>query len=224
MNCGEACGKDNPYAEGPVTELICPMRPGGTVITARALDVAELPPGAVLLDIGCGAGATVELVLEMGYNCWGIDLSEPFLEKAAGRGLTARVQRGDAKALPFPDASFDGVLLECSLTVMGDKDVVLAEAARVLKKKGRLMLSDLFAPAKYAGALGVLDADGFARTQSGFACLLDEDYTEELRSFYSQMIFEMGGARQVRQALLGSGEEPRGFRELQYRLLVMEKV
>jgi ubiquinone/menaquinone biosynthesis C-methylase UbiE len=69
-----------------------------------------------------------------------LDLSLPMLRAAARRyGLRALV-RADAHDLPFASSSFDFVLLPESLGYL-QADVAFREAARVLKKRGRLMLT-----------------------------------------------------------------------------------
>jgi ubiquinone/menaquinone biosynthesis C-methylase UbiE len=47
--------------------------------------------------------------------------------------------------LPFADASLDGILAECSLSVAADIDRVLRECFRVLKSEGLLLIQDVFA-------------------------------------------------------------------------------
>ncbi|MBR5343911.1 MAG: class I SAM-dependent methyltransferase [Oscillospiraceae bacterium] len=108
--------------------------PGGEAHTRRMLELAALPAGASVLDMGAGAGDTLALLRALGYDARGIDL--------APRSET--VEEGDLLRTPYPDASFDAVLSECAFFVSGDQPGALREARRVLKLGGRLLLSDVF--------------------------------------------------------------------------------
>jgi ubiquinone/menaquinone biosynthesis C-methylase UbiE len=81
----------------------------------------------------------------------GVDLSAGMLERARRRReefgmreLDLRVM--DARALDFPDDSFDAVYLPLILTVVEDGARVLAEAARVARPGGRIVVADRFWP------------------------------------------------------------------------------
>lgn len=120
------------------------LRPGGLALTDEALAACALRPAARVLDVGCGAGATVAHLRDRGLAVVGIDASAVLL--AGGRGrrpvLPLALARGDR--LPAGDGALDAVLAECSLSVMADVDAALAEFRRVLKPDGRLMLADLY--------------------------------------------------------------------------------
>lgn len=126
----------------------------------RALDIpagpieaallAALPerPGAKLLDIGCGTGRLLELVAPRVAQAIGVDASRDMLALArtrlAERGLAhCAVRQADMYRLPLPDAGFDVVTLQMVLHYAEDPAAALAEAARVLKPGGHLVLLDL---------------------------------------------------------------------------------
>lgn len=101
-----------------------------------------------LLDLGCGAGRHIEAFARRGVHVIGVDRSCDLLA-AAPVSLRDQLVRGDLRALPFRDASFDGALsLFSSFGYFGpDGDRrALAEAERVLRPGGRLCL-DLADPA-----------------------------------------------------------------------------
>jgi ubiquinone/menaquinone biosynthesis C-methylase UbiE len=101
---------------------------------------AQLVKPSRLLAIGCGTGELEKTFEKLQHTVVSLDLSLPMLRAAARRyGLTALVQ-ADAHDLPFASASFDIVLLPESLGYL-QADVALREAARVLKKRGRLMMT-----------------------------------------------------------------------------------
>jgi len=120
------------------------LHPGGLALTAHALGRCEVPPGARILDVGCGAGTTVRFLRSLGLRALGLDISAA-LAKAARAGAPAPLVRGDGARLPFAAGAFDAVLLECSLSLLPDLDAALAECARVLAPGGRLAVSDLYA-------------------------------------------------------------------------------
>ena len=78
------------------------------------------------------------------------DLSPKMVERARRRaadlGLEARVEVGDAMRLPYPDASFDAVLLHLILAIVADPRAALQEVARVLRPGGRVAVFDKFVP------------------------------------------------------------------------------
>ena len=144
--------------------------PEGEKTTQRLLTMAGLAEGARVLDIGAGDGETLRLLQAKGLRAEGID-------RIAGRG----VRRGDMKRLPWPDASFDAVMAECSLSVCGDTEKALEEARRVLKPDGLLMVSDVYgkelrtAPDLSLGRPAT--RAGWRRIASGFRLLTWEDIT-----------------------------------------------
>lgn len=87
-----------------------------------------------ILDIGCGAGALMQELEEFG-EVTGIDISERAVEACRKRGLS-RVIHGDAAQLPFPNDSFDVVVMMDVLEHLKDDAVGSREVARVLKKDG----------------------------------------------------------------------------------------
>lgn len=125
-------------------------RPGGLTLTARALALADLAPGARALDMGCGAGATLDLLRRRGLRPLGLD-RDPAVTDA-----TLPVARADARRLPLADASLDAVCCECVLSCLGpDREPMaqaLAEAVRVLRPGGALILSDCFRRRAASGA------------------------------------------------------------------------
>ena len=99
--------------------------------------------GHHVLDAGCGSGPTFADLLERGATVVGIDGSQAMLDLARGRlGPDADLRVADlADPLPFEDAIFDDVVCSLSLHYLKDWQSPLAEMRRVLKPKGRLVLS-----------------------------------------------------------------------------------
>jgi ubiquinone/menaquinone biosynthesis C-methylase UbiE len=152
----------------------------------------RFPAGARLLDVGCGTGATVRHLRERhGMEAFGLD-AEP------GCAGAQWLLRAKAERLPLAAASMDGVLLECSLSVVTDPGLALEECHRVLKPGGRLVLSDLYArgvPARLRGCLGRVEAREALEAQieqHGFKVALFEDHSEALRALWGQLVFDRG--------------------------------
>jgi ubiquinone/menaquinone biosynthesis C-methylase UbiE len=125
-----------------------PMRLLRWFVVDRA--VAMTRRGAAA-DLGCGPG---QLVIELarrapGLHVTGIDLSEEMIargqDKARRAGVADRVsfRRGDARQIPFPDASLDLVVSTLSLHHWSDPVAVLDEIARVLRPSGSFLIFDL---------------------------------------------------------------------------------
>lgn len=121
-------------------------RPG----RAASVRLVDLQPGERVLIPGCGTG------LDFAHLPKGVDLvAGDFAPPMRARARRAAEHAGfdpsvvtalDATRLPFPDASFDAVLLHLIVAVVPDPQAAVNEARRVLKPGGRLGLFDKFAP------------------------------------------------------------------------------
>jgi 2-polyprenyl-6-hydroxyphenyl methylase/3-demethylubiquinone-9 3-methyltransferase len=111
---------------------------------ARLIPPAQRPD-AVLLDLGCGAGLLAPHVRGKGYRHVGVDLSPSALPQAAAHGVTA--VRGDVQKLPFKDACADVVSAGEILEHVLDLRATVAEACRVLRPGGLLVLDTIAATA-----------------------------------------------------------------------------
>jgi ubiquinone/menaquinone biosynthesis C-methylase UbiE len=98
-------------------------------------------PGALFLDVGCGAGANTAALAGAGYRATGVDVVPEFvaLARDAHPGISFEVSA--AESLPFDDESFDHVVLLSVLEHVRDWRQTLAEAVRVLKPGGVVYVS-----------------------------------------------------------------------------------
>lgn len=116
------------------------IRPWPETVAFEAL----LPRGARVLDLGCGNGRNLVFLEERGHAVVGLDASTGLLARSALKAGTRRLVRGDALALPFPSSTFDGVHCVAAvhhLPSEGDRHQCAREAARVLRRRGFLLLS-----------------------------------------------------------------------------------
>jgi ubiquinone/menaquinone biosynthesis C-methylase UbiE len=105
-----------------------------------------LTPETRILDLGCGTGINQERLrrLDLPYASYtGLDLTPAMLARAQakldGQDPAAYCQ-GDVRHLPYPDQCFDMVLSTWVLSHLSPPQTVLAEARRVLKREGVLIL------------------------------------------------------------------------------------
>ncbi|GAA0580025.1 metalloregulator ArsR/SmtB family transcription factor [Craurococcus roseus] len=122
-------------------------------LSAAAIERALLdllPPRiGAFLDIGTGTGRLLELVAPRAERAFGIDASREMLALARARfaehGVADRcaVRQADMYRLPLPDQAFDVVALQMVLHYAEDPAAALAEAARVLRPDGLLVVVDL---------------------------------------------------------------------------------
>lgn len=112
---------------------------------AAVFRLLALAPGERLLDLGAGTGRYAVAAAARGVEVVGVDPAAAMLAVARSRTNNQPVTlvRADATRLPFPDGSFDAVLAVTSLCFTADPGRVLAEAARVLRPGGRLVLGEL---------------------------------------------------------------------------------
>lgn len=99
-----------------------------------------------VLEVGVGTGANLALY-DARVRLTAVDASAAMVEQArgkvAGAGCTVEELRvADAGALPFQDGSFDAVVSTYVLCCVPDLDAALAEALRVLRPGGDLLLAD----------------------------------------------------------------------------------
>lgn len=106
------------------------------------------------LEVGVGTGRFAKA---LGVE-YGIDPSPPMLEIAAKRGIIVR--QGVGEELPYEDGSFGGLMIVVSLCFLSDPRRVLREAARVLRKDGRLVLGIIPADSSWGEIYAAMAEEG----------------------------------------------------------------
>ena len=177
---------DQNWADSVAGDMERHYSPGRTWEALARTALPLLSPGDVL-DIASGDGVLAELLAPHARRYVCVDAS-PRVVAAASERLkpfaNVDVREGDMHALPLPDASFDLVVLMHALTYASKPAQAVAEAARVLKRGGRLLLSSLARHEHRA----VVEAYGHANL--GFT-------EKELRKFADKAGLEVGSSGSV---------------------------
>ena len=107
---------------------------------AKYADTLKPPgAGARALDVGCGVGQVVARLAEAGFEAYGVDVSEPNIERA--RKFCPRCALYDGRKLPFPDAHFASVGALNVLEHVEEPEAFIAELVRVTEHGGKIVLS-----------------------------------------------------------------------------------
>lgn len=105
-----------------------------------------LDPRWTVGDLGCGTGHVTEAIAPFVGRVMAVDASREMLDAARARLAGHRnvvLRRGTLESLPLEDASLDAAMLALVLHHVPDPARVCAEAARVLKSGGRLVVADM---------------------------------------------------------------------------------
>lgn len=182
------------------------LRPGGFALTEKAVGLCKFTKGDILLDLGCGCGATIEyLNREYGIRVVGIDPSEKLLNIAKTNYPSGDFILAKGEDLPFQTEKFDGVLSECTLSLMEDLSGVLGQVYRVLKNDGYFVITDVYAkepvfldqvnkkPANTC-MRGLHDLQSLKEClrDEGFEIILLEDHSFFLKELMVKIIFSYG--------------------------------
>jgi len=145
-------------------------RAGKFAVWADLLDRLELRGDERLLDIGCGRGAVLLMAAQrlprgraVGVDIWSTmdqsgNAEQVTRQNAEREGVAERVElhSADMRDLPFDDGSFDVVVSSLAIHNVSGADErakALREAARVLKKDGKLAMADIRYTRAYASEL-----------------------------------------------------------------------
>ena len=115
----------------------------------RTVERLGLLPGATVLDIGCGTGASALPAAEIigpGGKVLGVDLAEKLLEQARVKAAQRQLQNvefrlGDMSALGFPDNHFDAVVSVFSIFFVPDMGAQVRELWRMVRPGGKLAIT-----------------------------------------------------------------------------------
>ncbi len=201
------------YLSRPVRNQLGPcLRPGGTIITEKFLEYIRPIAEDMILDAGCGTGATLSLLREKGFNStFGIDINGGLLQEAHER--EERVLQADLARIPLPDAVCDTVLCECVWNLT-DRKNVLHEFYRIIRPGGYLALSDIFLRENIESVQSWPVQSCFNQATSlacvqemvnacGFEIVRCEDYSPLLTHAAAEFVFAHGSLHGFWQAVTG---------------------
>lgn len=161
----------------------------------RALERLNPRSDERILILGCGTGMDLDY-LPAEATVTAVDLTPAMVHQTAQcaerLGHEVAVGLADAHTLPFPDDTFDAVLLHLVLSVVPDPETVLTETARVLAPDGRVSIYDKFEPEEGPPSIARRVANPLAR-------LLFADLNRSLESMLAETSLTIG----PRETLLG---------------------
>jgi ubiquinone/menaquinone biosynthesis C-methylase UbiE len=160
--------------------------PGAAALRARSYELLRAAWGALVVDVGCGAGRAVAELADQGLPVMGIDVSDQMIALARERWPHGPFRVGDAYALPLEDGEAAGYRADKVIHALADPRRALAEARRVLAPGGRIV------------ACGQ-DWDTFVTDSS------DPELTRTIVARRADQVPSPRAARQYRNLLLDSG-------------------
>jgi ubiquinone/menaquinone biosynthesis C-methylase UbiE len=148
-----------------------PAADPATALVDRLLDAVDRPPAAVL-DVACGRAASTARIAARwpDSTVLGLDRSPALLPAQPPAGV--RLARADATALPVADAAVDLVCCVEAALHFPPRRAFFAEAARVLRPGGRLVLTDLLVDPAAPGWAALVPDGNTEQSQAEYAAAL----------------------------------------------------
>jgi ubiquinone/menaquinone biosynthesis C-methylase UbiE len=132
----------------PYNQRFWVQAPHPFITRDRLLEALQPQSGETVLEVGPGTGYYTLSVARTVARLHVFDLQQDMLDHTMRRAAAAGIanvepRRGDARSLPYDDASFDAAYLVTVLGEIPDQDAALRELRRVLRPGGRLVVGEL---------------------------------------------------------------------------------
>ncbi len=114
----------------------------------RAVDLAQVGPGSLALDVATGTGDLAIELASRGADVVGSDFSEQMLAIARQKAPALRFEQGNALELPYDSDEFDAATVGFGVRNFSDLDRGLSELTRVVKPGGRVVILEMTTPVK----------------------------------------------------------------------------
>jgi ubiquinone/menaquinone biosynthesis C-methylase UbiE len=189
------------------------FHPGGLRLTQRVGEALGLKSGVRVLDVASGKGeSAIFLAKHFGCEVVGIDFGASNVAESNARAATANVndltnfRQGDAEHIDAPIESFDAIICECAFCTFPDKPSAASEFARVLRRGGKVGLSDVtrsvILPPELNGLLAWIACIADARPVGEYAAYLREaGFADVQTELHDEALSEM--VRDIQGKLLG---------------------
>lgn len=182
------------------------LRPGGFLLTDKAVEFCKFSCEDSIMDLGCGMGATVNYLYEKyKIEAVGIDPSEKLMDLGRKNYKYTNFIKGRGEEVPFENESFNGVFAECTLSLMENLNSVIEEMFRVIKSEGWFIVTDVYAKKpEFMDELNGISVNSCMRSlhdleslrktmiKSGFQIMLLEDCSQMLKALMVKTIFSYG--------------------------------
>ena len=165
--------------------------------------VAGGVPSPRLLDIGAGPGRIGHKFVIAGDNYVGVDLSfgmlRAFVHRASRGGASPgpappRLAQADGRCLPFPDATFDVIMMIQIFGGIRDYQLFVGEARRVLRRSGAVVLGRTLAA----------EPGGDARLRQRLALILSENGIDPGHNFHDEVGHALNSAADTAESVLAA--------------------
>jgi 2-polyprenyl-3-methyl-5-hydroxy-6-metoxy-1,4-benzoquinol methylase len=171
-------------------------RSSGVGVTSVRQWARTLPPGAAVIDLGCGPGLPItETLVAEGLNVFGIDAAPSFVEAFRRNVPTASVSCEAVQDSQFFDRTFDGVLAWGLIFLLspGDQERLIQRIAEILVPHGRLLFTSPAEPVTWNDAMTGLEsrslgADAYRRRLSAVDLTVMSEYEDEGQNHYYDAI------------------------------------
>jgi len=172
-----------------------------SLLSPQMADLASVTGGARALDVGCGPGALIAVLVErLGpESVAAVDPSPPFVEAARTRYPGVDVRHATAEDLPFDDAAFDVTLAQLVVHFMQDPVGGLREMARVTRPGG-VVAASVWDHAGGKGPLGLF----WSVARELDPGVVDESNLAGAREGHLAELFAAAGLHDIQSSLLSA--------------------